>query len=148
MYKIGWLDSYAAIIVPSAVSVFGMFLFMQAMKAVPDELLQAGRVDGCSELRLWWEIALPIVRPMIGAFTLLSFMSAWNAFLWPQIVLQTHDKYTLPVALTNMLGLPEYHTPYGVLMAGTFLSIVPVAILFFILQRDFIAGLASGAVKG
>jgi ABC-type glycerol-3-phosphate transport system permease component len=148
MYKIGWLDTYAAIIVPSAVSVFGIFLFMQAMKAVPDELLQAGRVDGCSELRLWWEIALPIVRPMIGAFTLLSFMSAWNAFIWPQIVLQSHNKYTLPIALTNMLGLPEYHTPYGVLMAGTLLSIVPVAILFFILQKDFIAGLASGAVKG
>ena len=148
MHTIGWLDSYAAIIVPSSVSVFGMFLFMQAMKAVPDELLQAGRVDGCSELRLWWEIALPIVRPMIGAFTLLSFMSAWNAFIWPQIILQSHNKYTLPVALTNMLGLPEYHTPYGVLMAATFLSILPVAVLFFILQRDFIAGLASGAVKG
>jgi arabinooligosaccharide transport system permease protein len=148
MYKIGWLDSYAAIIVPGAVSVFGMFLFMQAMKTVPEELLQAGRVDGCSELRLWWEVALPIVRPMIGAYTLLSFMGAWNSFLWPQIVLQSQNKYTLPVGLTNMLGLPEYNTPYGVLMTGTLLSIVPVAILFFILQRDFIAGLATGAVKG
>jgi ABC-type glycerol-3-phosphate transport system permease component len=148
MYRIGWLDSYAAIIVPGAVSVFGIFLFMQSMKAVPDELLQAGRVDGCSELRLWWEVALPIVRPMIGAFTLLSFMAAWNSFLWPQIVLETQTKYTLPIALTNMIGQPEYQTPYGVLMAGTFLSIVPVAVLFFILQRDFIAGLATGAVKG
>jgi ABC-type glycerol-3-phosphate transport system permease component len=148
MYKIGWLDSYAAIIVPGAVSVFGIFLFMQAMKTVPDELLQAGRVDGCSEIRLWWEVALPIVRPMIGAFTLLSFMAAWNSFLWPQIVLQSHNKYTLPIGLTNMIGQPAYITPYGVLMAGTLLSIVPVAILFFILQRDFIAGLASGAVKG
>ena len=76
MYRLGWLDTYAAIIVPGAVSVFGMFLFMQAMRGVPDELLQAGRVDGCSELRLWWEVALPIVRPMIGAYTLLSFMGA------------------------------------------------------------------------
>jgi ABC-type glycerol-3-phosphate transport system permease component len=125
-----------------------MFLFMQSMKTVPDELLQAGRVDGCSELRLWWEVALPIVRPMIGAYTLLSFMGAWNSFLWPQIVLQSQDKYTLPVGLTNLLGLPEYQTPYGVLMSGTLLSIVPVAILFFILQRDFISGLASGAIKG
>ena len=70
MYRIGWLDTYAGILIPSAVSVFGMFLFMQATRSVPDELLQAGRVDGCSELRLWWEVALPIVRPMIGAFTL------------------------------------------------------------------------------
>ena len=148
MYKINWLDTYAAIIVPGAVSVFGIFLFMQAMKQVPDELLQAGRVDGCSELRLWWEVALPIVKPMIGAYTLLSFMSAWNAFLWPQIVLQSPEKYTLPIGLTNMIGLPGFHTPYGVLMCGTLLSIVPVAVLFFVLQRDFIAGLASGAVKG
>ena len=85
---------------------------------------------------------------MIGAFTLLSFMGAWNSFLWPQIILQTPTKYTLPIGLTNMIGLPEYQTPYGVLMAGTLLSIVPVVVLFFILQRDFIAGLASGAVKG
>ncbi len=148
MYHIGWLDTYAAIIVPSAVSVFGMFLFMQAMRAVPDELLQAGRVDGCSELRLWWDVALPIVRPMIGAYTLLSFMGSWNSFLWPQIVLQSSEHFTLPIALTSMIGLPEYEAPIGGLMAGTLLSILPVALLFFILQKDFIAGLASGAVKG
>lgn len=148
MYKFHWLNSYAAIIVPSAVSVFGMFLFRQAMSAVPDELLAAGRVDGCSELRLWWEVALSIVRPMIGAFTLLSFMSTWNSFLWPQIVLEDPAKYTLPIGMANMIGLPEYETPYGMLMAGTLLSILPVMGLFFVLQRDFIAGLTSGAVKG
>src|SRR4051794_38361798 len=146
--SIGWVNSYAAIVVPGAVSVFGMFLFMQAMKGVPDELLQAGRVDGCSELRLWWEVAIPVVRPMIGAYTLLSFMGAWNSFLWPQIILQSAAKYTLPIGLNNMIGLPEHETPYGALMAGTLLSIVPVATLFFVLQRDFISGLTSGAVKG
>ena len=118
------------------------------IKCEGEELLQAGRMDGCSEFRLWWEVALPIVRPMIGAYTLLSFMAAWNSFLWPQVVLQSPEKYTLPIGLTNMLGMPEYQTPYGVLMTGTLLSIIPVALLFFILQRDFIAGLASGAVKG
>lgn len=121
---------------------------MQAMRAVPDELLQAGRVDGCSEIRLWWEVALPIVKPMIGAFTLLSFMAAWNSFMWPQIVLHSETKYTLPIGLTSMIGLPAYQTPYGVLMAGTLLGVLPVTILFFVLQKDFIAGLASGAVKG
>ncbi|MEZ0265245.1 MAG: carbohydrate ABC transporter permease [Phycisphaerae bacterium] len=148
MYEIGWLNSYKAVIIPGAVSVFGMFLFMQAMRAVPDELLQAGRVDGCSEVRLWWEVALPIVRPMIGAYTLLSFMGTWNSFLWPQVVLQSADKYTLPIALSNLIGLPTHDTPYGMLMAGTLLSILPVVVLFFVLQRDFISGLASGAVKG
>jgi ABC-type glycerol-3-phosphate transport system permease component len=148
MYTIGWLDSYAAILVPSAVSVFGMFLFRQAMLGVPDELLQAGRMDGCSEFRLWWEVALPIVRPMIGAFTLLSFMGSWNSFLWPQVVLQDPARYTLPIGLSNMIGVPEYQTHYGILMAGTLLSIMPVGVLFFVLQRDFVSGLASGAVKG
>jgi ABC-type glycerol-3-phosphate transport system permease component len=145
---IGWVDSYAAVVVPGAVSVFGMFLFMQAMKAVPDELLQAARVDGCSELRLWWDVALPIVRPMVGAYTLLSFLASWNGFLWPQIVLQDEAKYTLPMGLTGMIGLTEYETQYGVLMAGTLLAVLPVLVLFFVLQKDFIAGLASGAVKG
>jgi ABC-type glycerol-3-phosphate transport system permease component len=148
MRRWGWMNSYAAILVPGAVSVFGMFLFRQAMMAVPDELLQAGRMDGCSEARLWWEVALPIVRPMTGAYTLLSFMAAWNSFLWPQVILQTPDKLTLPIGLSNMINLPEYQTHLGILMAGTLLSILPVAMLFFILQRDFVAGLASGAVKG
>ena len=148
MNRFGWMDSYAAILIPSAVSVFGMFLFRQAMLGVPDELLAAGRVDGCSELRLWWEVALPIVRPMLGAFTLLSFMGSWNSFLWPQIILQSPGKYTLPIGLANMVNLPAFQTNYGILMAGTLLSIAPVGILFFILQRDFISGLSSGAVKG
>jgi ABC-type glycerol-3-phosphate transport system permease component len=93
-------------------------------------------------------VALPIVRPMIGAFTLLSFMSSWNSFLWPQIVLENPDKYTLPIGLASLIGLPTDSTPYGLLMAGTLLSVLPVVVLFFVLQRDFIAGLTSGAVKG
>lgn len=148
MYHLGWINSYAAILIPGAVSVFGMLLFRQAMLAVPDELLHAGRVDGCSELRLWWEIALPIVRPMVGAFTLLAFLGSWNSFLWPQIILQDEAKYTLPIGLANMISLPQFQTDYGVLMAGTLLSILPVVLLFFVLQKDFIAGLASGAIKG
>jgi ABC-type glycerol-3-phosphate transport system permease component len=148
VYRMGWVDTYAAIVVPGAVSVFGIFLYMQAMKGVPDELLDAARVDGASEFRLWWEMALPIVRPMTGAFTLMSFLASWNAFLWPQIVLQDERKYTLPIGLSAMLGLPEYQAQYGLLMAATLLSVLPVMGLFFVLQKDFIAGLASGAVKG
>jgi ABC-type glycerol-3-phosphate transport system permease component len=97
MYHAGWINSYLAIIIPGAVSVFGIFLFMQSMKQVPDELFAAARVDGCSELRLWWNVALPIVRPMIGAFTLLNFMANWNSFLWPQIILQDASATSLPV---------------------------------------------------
>jgi ABC-type glycerol-3-phosphate transport system permease component len=148
MDRFGWINSYLAILVPGAVSVFGTFLFRQAMQSVPDELLQCGRLDGCGELRLWWEVALPIVRPTIGAYTLMSFLASWNGFLWPQIVLQDEGKYTLPIGLNNMVGLPGYQTQYGLLMAGTLLSTVPVVLLFFAVQKDFVAGLGSGAIKG
>lgn len=148
MHRIGWLNSYAAILVPGAVSVFGMFLFRQAMLGIPDDMLQAARVDGCGELRLWWEVALPCVRPMIGAFVIMSFTATWNSFLWPQIVLQDENRYTLPIGLANLLSAPEFGTEYGTLMAGTLLSVLPVIVLFFALQRDFVAGLTAGAVKG
>lgn len=147
MHQFGWLDSYWAILAPGAISVFGLFLFSRAMRNVPDDLLSAGRIDGASEIRLWWEIALPLVRPMISAFALLSFTASWNSFLWPQIVLQDQGKYTLPIGLANLSVLPGTQSDFGALMAGTLLSIIPVAILFFALQRDFIAGLTSGAVR-
>jgi ABC-type glycerol-3-phosphate transport system permease component len=79
---------------------------------------------------------------------LLAFLGNWNSFLWPQIILQDEQKYTLPIGLANMMGLPAFETQYGVLMAGTLVSILPVVILFFVLQKDFIAGLTSGAIKG
>lgn len=148
MRVFGWIDSFIAIIVPGAVSVFGTFLFMQSIKSIPDELLDAARIDGASELFIWWEIALPSIRPMIGAFTLISFLGAWNSFLWPQIIFQDERKYTLPIALANMVGTSEFATNYGVLMAGTLLAVLPVVGLFFILQREFVAGLTSGAIKG
>jgi ABC-type glycerol-3-phosphate transport system permease component len=148
MAQLGWINTYAAVLVPGSVSVFGVFLFMQAMKGVPDELLQAGRVDGCSELRLWWEVALPVVRPMSAAYALLAFLASWNGFLWPQVVLQDEGKYTLPLGLNSMIGVAEFEAQYGVLMAGTLLAVLPVMALFLAMQKEFIAGLASGAVKG
>lgn len=147
MYLFGWLNTYRAILVPGAVSVFGIFLFRQAMLGVPDELLQAARVDGCGELRIWWEMMMPAVRPMTAAFVLMSFLASWNSYLWPQLVLQDEAKYPLPVALANMVSRPELYANYGVLLAGTVLSVLPVMVVFFGLQRDFISGLTSGVVK-
>ena len=146
IYKVGIMDSFLGLIVPGCVSVFGMFLFRQSMLQIPDDLLEAGRIDGCSEFGLYWNVALPVSRPMIGAFCLISFMGNWNSFLWPQIVLHTKERFTLPIALNQMIGL--YSQKYGVLMAGTVLSILPVIVLFFILQKEFISGLTAGAVKG
>ncbi len=146
IYNFGLMDSYAGLIVPGIVSVFGVFLFRQSMLSIPDELLQAARIDGCSEFGLWWNVAMPTSRPMIGAFCLIAFMGTWNSFLWPQIILHDSNKFTLPIGLNQMVGL--YQQDYGVLMAGTLLSILPVVLLFLLLQREFISGLTAGAVKG
>ena len=146
IYRLGLMDSYLGLLLPTAVSVFGTFLFRQAMLQIPDDLLQAGRMDGCSEFQIYWHIAVPLVKPMVGAFCLVSFLGAWNSFLWPQLVLHSQDRLTLPVALNQMVGI--YSQDYGTLMAGTLLSILPVMIFFFVFQRSFIRGLTAGAVKG
>jgi len=138
-------DTYLGIIVPGAVSVFGIFLFRQSMQQLPDELLEVARIDGCSEFRIFWEVALPLSRPMVGAFCLIAFMGNWNSFMWPQIILHNAQRFTLPVALAQMRG--TYGNEYGMLMAGTLLSIIPPMVLFFILQKEFISGLTAGAVK-
>ena len=146
IYRLGLVDSYLGLIIPGAVSVFGTFLFRQAIMQVPDELLNAGRIDGCSEFRLYWNLVMPVTRPMIGAFCLMSFMASWNSFLWPQIILHSESLFTLPIALNQLVGL--YSQQYGTLMAGTLLSILPIIVMFMLLQKEFVAGLTSGAVKG
>lgn len=146
IYRLGLVDTYLGLIIPGAVSIFGIFLFRQSILQVPGELLDAGRIDGCSEFKLYWDIVMPVSRPMVGAFCLISFMGSWNSFLWPQIILHHSDRFTLPIALNQMVGL--YAQQYGTLMAGTLLSVLPVVILFMLLQKEFVAGLTAGAVKG
>ncbi len=146
IYRLRLVDSYAGLVVPGAVSVFGIFLFRQSILQVPDELLHAARIDGCSEFRIYWDVVMPVSRPMIGAFCLISFMGAWNSFLWPQIILHNSERFTLPIALNQLVGL--YQQQYGTLMAGTLISVLPVIVIFMLLQREFVAGLTAGAVKG
>jgi len=145
IWKIGWMDTYKALIVPGCVSVFGIFLYRQAMLTVPDDLIEAGRIDGCSEWKIYLTLVMPLVRPMTGAFCLISFLGAWNAFLGPNIFLQSQNKLTLPVVLNQYLGV--YSNQYGVFLAGTLIAIIPPAVLFLVLQKEFIAGLTSGALK-
>lgn len=145
VYNLGWMDSYKAILIPTAVTAFGIFLFRQAMAAVPDELIEAGRVDGCSEWRIYLQLVMPLVRPMSGAYCLIAFLGAWNSYLAPNVFLQTQAKLTLPVVLNQYMGV--YDREYGVFLAGTLLAVLPPAILFLTLQREFISGLTSGAVK-
>lgn len=146
IYHLGLIDSHLGLIVPGMVNVFGMFLFRQSMVSIPDEMLQAARIDGCNEFQIFWHVVLPVSRPMIGAFCLIAFMGTWNSFLWPQIILQSSDRFTLPIGLNQMVGV--YEADYGAMMAGTLLAVLPVVVLFFLLQKEFIAGLTKGAVKG
>ena len=146
VYVFGWMDSYLALIVPGAITVFGIFLFRQAMVGVPTSLLESARVDGASEFRIYWEITLPLVRPITAAYCLISFLGTWNAFLQPQLFIQMQSKLPLPVVLNQFIGM--YVQEYGVFLAGTLLAIIPPAILFFVLQKEFVAGLTSGATKG
>lgn len=147
LYQLGLLNTYAGLLLPGMAPAFGVFLFRQAMlNAVPNEMIESARADGCGEIRLFFSMVLPIVRPMIGAFLLITFMGMWNNFIGPQIILQSADKFPLAVAIAQLRGL--YGQEYGLIMAGTLISIAPVMCLFLMLQREFIAGLTSGAVKG
>ena len=147
LYHLHLLDSFAGLILPGIAPAFGVFLFRQSMiNSVPGDLMEAARIDGCGEIRMFFTIILPIVRPMLGAFLLITFLGCWNNFIGPQIVLQTPQKFPLAVAIAQLKGL--YSTNYGLLMAGTLVSIVPVLALFLLLQKEFIAGLTAGAIKG
>jgi ABC-type glycerol-3-phosphate transport system permease component len=147
LFQLGLLDTYTGLILPGAATAFGVFLFRQSMlNTIPDELLEAARMDGCNEVELFFYVVIPLVRPTLAAFLLITFLMAWNNFILPQIILQSPEKQTLAVAIAQMKGL--YSQDYGMLMAGTFVSILPVVILFLFLQKEFISGLTSGAVKG
>ncbi|MBI2498299.1 MAG: carbohydrate ABC transporter permease [Opitutae bacterium] len=147
LFQLGLLNTYVGLLLPGLTPAFGVFLFRQTMlQSVPDELIEAARIDGAGEARIFFELVLPLVRPMLGAFLLISFLGAWNNFVGPQIILQSPELQPLSVALNNLRGL--YGTDYGLIMAGVFVSVAPVMCLFLLLQAEFISGLTAGAVKG
>lgn len=147
LHQIGLLDTLAGLILPMIASAFGVYLFRQAARStLSREMLEAARMDGCSEWRMFWMIALPLLRPMVGAFMMVTFLSAWNNYIQPQVVLQSPEQFPLSVAVTQLKG--QFYQDYGLQMAGTVVSIIPVLILLSLLRREFVAGLTAGAVKG
>jgi multiple sugar transport system permease protein len=147
IYRFGLLDTMTGLILPALAPPFGVFLFRQAMLGgLPGELLEAGRIDGCGEIRMFFTLALPMVRPMVSAFMMITFLASWNDFIHPQVILQSAQNITLSVAVAQLKDV--YQQDYGMLMAGSMIAILPVMLLFLLLQREFIAGLTSGAVKG
>ncbi|MFE6738632.1 carbohydrate ABC transporter permease [Streptomyces tubercidicus] len=145
MVDLHWLNTYQAVLLPNLALPFGIFLMRQSMRGLPDELLQAGRIDGCGELRLFVRIALPTMRPSLAALALFLFLFQWNDFLWPLVALREKSSFTIPVALSSLQG--TFNVDYGQLLTGTAVAAVPMAVLFLFLQKQFVSGMLAGAVK-
>jgi len=146
MKSLGLVNTYWGVIIPSLASVFGIFLIRQFMLSIPQELLEAARIDGAGEWRIYWSVVMPLARPILATLAIFTFMTTWNDFMWPLIVLSDARKYTLPVSLANLVG--EHAQDVELMMAGSVVTVLPVLALFLFLQRYYIAGLMAGSVKG
>jgi multiple sugar transport system permease protein len=143
--QLGLINSWWGVIVPGMASIFGIFLIRQYALSIPDSLLEAARIDGAGELKIYWLVILPICRPILVTLAIFTFMGAWNDFMWPLIVLTDEAMYTLPVALANLLG--EHVQDTELMMAGSVLTILPVMLLFIFVQRAYIEGITAGSLK-
>jgi multiple sugar transport system permease protein len=144
--KLHMVNTYPALILPFLTSPIGVFLMRQFMHSVPDELIEAGRIDGAGELRIFGRIVMPLCGPPLATLAILTFLASWNNFLWPLVVAQQQDKYTLPVAL-SLYSTGEKATEYGLLLAGSVLVIAPIIALLILLQRWFVQGIATTGIK-
>ena len=140
MVKLGWLNTLQAIVVPGLFSAFGTFLLRQFFMGLPKELEEAARLDGCNHFQIYWRIMLPLAKPGLIALGIFTTLWSWNELMWPMIVNSSPDSMTLASGLSSLQG--QYLTNYPILMAGSFLAILPMLILFIILQKQFIEGIA------
>ena len=143
---IGLVDSYAGVIMPAMASVFGIFLVRQYARGIPDELLEAARLDGAGEWRIFSQIVLPLLKPVMVTLAIFSFLAAWNDFMWPLIVLTGQGHYTLPLGLASLAR--EHAQDTELMMAGSVITVLPVLLLFLAMQRYYLEGLLLGSVKG
>ena len=146
MRELGLVNTYWGVIIPSLASIFGIFLMRQYAISIPDDLLDAARIDGAGEFRIYWSVVLPVMRPMLATLAIWTFLATWNDFMWPLIVLSDDTMFTLPVALANLAGERVQDTE--LMMAGSVLTILPVLIVFMVLQRYYVEGITVGSVKG
>lgn len=143
---LGWYDKFYALIIPFAASVFGIFLLRQYFMSMPKELWEAAQIDGASRLRYFRSIALPLAKPAIVTIAINSFLGAWTSFLWPTVMTQSQDKQLIEVALNSFLG--EKGQQWSQLAAASVFTTIPIVILFFFVQRQFIEGIGGGGIKG
>jgi multiple sugar transport system permease protein len=138
-------DTYFALLAPTIASAFGVFLLRQAVTAVPLELDEAATIDGAGHLRIFTTIVLPLIRPALATVAVFAFMGSWNSFLWPLVVIRSPEFMTLPLGLSTLQG--QFTTQWDVVMAGSVVSIVPIAIVYLLAQRHIIAGVAHTGIK-
>ncbi|MCE1245448.1 MAG: carbohydrate ABC transporter permease [Firmicutes bacterium] len=143
--NMGLFDTLAAVVLPSIVSVFGIFLMRQAYLVIPQELEDAARIDGCGELGIWYRIMLPLTRPALATLAIFAFVAYWNTFMWPLVILRSKELYPLAVGLTHLMN--TFDTNFRLTAAGSTLSMIPVIIVFVAMQKHFIKGITQGAIK-
>lgn len=146
MKELGLINTYWGVIIPTTASIFGIFLIRQYAVSIPDDLLDAARIDGAGELRIYWSVVLPTIVPILATLAIWTFLTTWNDFMWPLIVLSDESNYTLPVALASLLGERALDTE--LMMAGSVLTVLPVMLVFLFLQRYYVQGIMVGSVKG
>jgi multiple sugar transport system permease protein len=143
---LGWMNEHKALIVPGACSAVGVFMMRQYIRAaVPRDLVDAARLDGCSEFGIFWRVVLPLSAPALGTLGLITFIGSWNSFVGPLVVLSEPERYTLPLALRSMQATGQ--TPWGAVCAGAALAVMPLMLMFVLASRRLIEGLSAGAVK-
>jgi multiple sugar transport system permease protein len=146
MDALGWIDQPKALYIPGAASAFGIFLMRQFVSSsIPKDLVEAARMDGCSELGIYWRIVLPLLKPALGTLGLITFIASWNNFIGPLIVMRSPEMYTLPLALRSLQS--PVNTEWGALMTGSAIATLPLVVLFVLSSRQLISGLTAGAVK-
>ena len=146
MNRLGLIDSYASVILPSMFKPFAVFLLVQQMKTIPNDYLDAARIDGAGLFQTYRKVALPLCIPTLATLAVTTFMESWNDYLWPLLMLTDRNKMTLPIALSTLNG--QYNTEYNVLMAGSLISMIPIIIIYIAAQKQFKAGLMAGGIKG
>jgi multiple sugar transport system permease protein len=146
MDALGWIDQPRALYIPGAASAFGIFLMRQfVVSSIPKDLIEAARMDGCSELGIYARIVLPLLRPALGTLGLITFIASWNNFIGPLVVMRSPEMYTLPLALRSLQS--PVNTEWGALMTGSAIATLPLVVLFLLSSRQLISGLTTGAVK-
>lgn len=145
MSILGWTDTYLALIVPNLTNIFGIFMMRQFLMTIPNDLLDAARIDGCDEFGVFRRVALPLALPGIATLVILTFMDSWNSFLWPRIVTSSESLFTLPVGLAQLQM--KNTSNVAQIMAGTVLTALPMILVFLFMQRQFIEGMTAGALK-